>query len=392
MTESKTVREPLFHVVKRGSITVKKQLLIYAISIFAALLITSIFCVVSSEDESNPFAMFSAMFNGVFGTERRIWLFLRDTALLLGVSLAIVPAFKMKFWNLGANGQILISCFVCTACMFNLGGKISDGLLMPIMIVLSIAAGVIWAVIPAVFKAIFKTNESLFTLMMNYIAEGIVVVAITVWAPTGSGTLSPISDGEIPNLINPYLLTIIVVALITVFMTFYLNKSKHGYELSVVGESVNTARYVGINVKKVIIRTLALSGALCGIIGLILSGHINHTVNSTMHSNMGFTAIMTAWLAKFNPLVLIGTSALITFISQGMGQVRKDFGFYNDAIANVVLGIIYFFIIGCEFFIRYQLVFRKKAKTENTNGDFMATVKEKRETKSASSDNKREDN
>ena len=130
--------------------------------------------------------------------------------------------------------------------------------------------------------------------------------------------------------------------------------------MSVVGESQKTAKYVGINVNKVIIRTLALSGAICGLIGLLLSGNIHHTVNSTMHANMGFTAIMTTWLAKFNPLILIGTTTLITFISRGMIQARKDFGFYNDAIANVAMGIIYFFIISSDFFINYKIIFHKK--------------------------------
>lgn len=291
---------------------------------------------------------------------------MRDTALLLGISLALLPAFKMKFWNLGANGQVLMGCLVTIACMRNLGGKIPDAGIIAIMTVASVLAGAAWAVIPAIFKAFFKTNETLFTLMMNYVAQGLVVYMITVWAPSGSGSLSPEVYGRLPNIGNGYLLTIIVSAILTVFMFFYLSRSKHGYELSVVGESENTARYVGINVKKVVIRTLILSGAMCGLMGLLIGGSINYTVSSEIVNNMGFTGIMASWLAKFNPLVLIGTCGLITFISKGMGQVRQDFGFYNDAIGNVVLGIIYFFIIGCEFFITYKLIFRKKNKTDFT--------------------------
>ena len=149
-----------------------------------------------------------------------------------------------------------------------------------------------------------------------------------------------------------------------VLMYFYLKYSKHGYEISVVGESENTAKYVGSNVKKVVIRTLIISGAICGLIGLLLSGSINYTVSEDMSNNMGFTAIMAVWLAKFNPFLIILTSALINFVSNGMRQVKMDFGYYNSAIANVVLGVIYFFIIGCEFFISYKIVFRKK-KVEN---------------------------
>ena len=375
MTEIKTLREPLFHIVKRGNVTLIKRLGIYAGAIVAGILLTIILCVVASSEKSNPFEMFFSMFSGVFGTSRRFWVFLRDTSLLLGISLALLPAFKMKFWNLGANGQVLMGCLVTIACMRGLGGKASDTVIILVMIVASISVGALWAAIPAIFKAFFKTNESLFTLMMNYVAQGLVVYTITVWAPGGSGSLSPEKHGRLPEIGNAYLLTVIVAAVLTAFMFLYLSRSKHGYELSVVGESENTARYVGINVKKTIIRTLVLSGAICGLMGLLIGGSINYTVSSEIVNNMGFTGIMTSWLAKFNPLILIGTCALITFISKGMGQVRQDFGFYNDAIGNVVLGIIYFFIIGCEFFITYKLVFRRNNKTKELQSALNAEQK-----------------
>jgi len=384
MKDSITVREPLFHMVKRGNITLPKRLGIYAGAIVAGIILTSILCVVASSEKGNPLDMFSSMFSGVFGTERRFWIFLRDTALLLGISLALLPAFKMKFWNLGANGQVLIGCLVTIACMRGLGGKMSDVLIVIIMTAASVAAGAVWALIPAIFKAFFKTNESLFTLMMNYVAQGLVVYMITVWAPGGSGSLSPETYGRLPDIGTGWLseigsrclLTLIVSAALTVFMFFYLTRSKHGYELSVVGESENTARYVGINVKKTVIRTLALSGGICGLMGLLIGGSINYTVSSEIVNNMGFTGIMTSWLAKFNPLVLIGTCALITFVSKGMGQVRQDFGFYNDAIGNVVLGIIYFFIIGCEFFITYKLISRRKNRLIDLQTDGSVAKKE----------------
>ena len=370
MTENK-VREPLFHVVKREGLPIWKTLLIYAAAIVGGLLLVSIFCAITSEDVNNPFEMFTSMIDGVFGTERRIWLFVRDGALLLGVSLALLPAFKMRFWNLGANGQIVISCLVCYAIMNWANTSetpISNVVVVIMMILFGVGAGILWAVIPAVFKAFFKTNETLFTLMMNYIAQGLVSVMITIWAPKGSGSLSPIGDYGLPNVINAYLLPILVITLVTVFMYFYLGKSKHGYELAVVGESEKTAKYASINVKVVTIRTLILSGAICGIVGLLLAGSVNHNVSETTHGNMGFTAIMTSWLAGFNPLITIATAFLITFISAGMTQVKMDFGFYSDAISNVALGTIYFFIIACHFFINYKLVFRNSKHLEEKMG------------------------
>ncbi len=357
-----TVREPLFHIVKRSGITTKQAVKIRAIAVVTGLLLCGIICMAIFKVD--PFSVYFELFMGAFGTSDRIWYLLRDTALLLGVGLALIPAFKMKFWNLGGNGQVLMGCLASVACMFYFGGKMPDIVVNLLMIVAAVVAGALWAVIPAIFKALFKTNESLFTLMMNYIAAGLVLFCIDSWVKSGSGVLTPIAEGNLITIGNNHVLTLIVVALMTAFMFVYLKYTKHGYELSVVGESENTARYVGINVKKVIIRTLILSGAMCGIIGLLLGGSINHTVNSESAGNRGFTGIMVAWLAKFDPIMMILTAFFITFLSRGMGQVQSAFGITNSAVSDVIIGLIYFCIIGCEFFINYKLIFRGKKKKE----------------------------
>ena len=326
------------------------------------MLIGSILCGIFSQ--SNPFAVLGSLVSGAFKTERKIKVFFQDFALLVLVSMAVVPAFRMRFWNLGANGQVLVGCLASAACMFYLGGKVPDGVVNIIMIVSAIAAGILWAVIPALFKAFFGTNETLFTLMMNYIAEGLVGFFVSLWATDGSGVLRPMSDGRLPMIVSQYFAVVFVAVLITGAVSVYLRFSKHGYEIDVVGESINTAKYIGINVKKVVIRTLALSGAICGVVGLLLTGGINFTVNSELHGGMGFTAIMTVWLAKFNPLMIIATCFFVSFITKGMAQVRLDFGFTDEATANIVLGIVYFCIIACDFFVNYRVLFRHKASTE----------------------------
>lgn len=361
----KTKKEPLLRLVKRDALSPKKVILIYAIAIVASLLLSSLICALSST--KSPFVFFQSLFDGAFGSSRRIWLLLQDTALLLGVAVALVPAFKMKFWNLGGNGQILVGALAAIACMFYLGGNIPDYVLIPIMIVASIVAGAVWGVLPAIFKAFFDTNESLFTLMLNYIATGLVSMFITIWVKSGSGILEPLKHGHFPDLGNKYLLTIVVFLALAVLMFVYLKYTKHGYEISVVGESPNTAKYIGIDVKRVIIRTMIISGALAGVVGLFLAGSIHHTVSTVSANNMGFTAIMATWLAAFNPLVMIGTCFFIIFISKGMVQVRAEFGFTNDSIANIVIGLVYFCVIACSFFINYRIVFRKlSAKTQDS--------------------------
>ncbi len=368
MINKKTSGEPLFHVSKRQEITKLKATLYTLAAVALSLILGALFCGLVSGN--NPVFFFTYLIEGVFKTPRRFWTALRDMALLLGVAMALLPAFKMKFWNLGGNGQILMGALATIICMKFLGGKIPNGWVNLLMIITSIAAGIIWALIPAIFKAFFKTNESLFTLMMNYIAVGLVSYFITKYSNSGSNTILPIEQGNLPVIGNEYLLTIIVVALITAFMIIYFKFSKHGYEVSVVGESENTARYIGINVKKVVLRTMALSGAVCGIIGMLIIGSIDKTITTSSANNMGFTAIMVAWLANLNPITMIIAALFITFVDKGMSTVRMKFGLTNIATTNIVLGFIYFFVIACQFFITYKVIFTKKGKkdkSENKN-------------------------
>ena len=360
MSEINTVKEPLFHVVKRDNITVWTKILIYVFSTLIALFLGGVIC--SLVATGNPFMFFTSLFKGSFGTQRKIWIYLRDNALLLCVSMSLVPAFKMRFWNLGANGQVLMGALATVICMKFLGGIVSDGVLILIMLVASIVGGIVWALIPALLKVLFDTNETLLTLMMNYIATGLVTFFISSVVSNNSGVLNPIPYGNIPELGNPHLLIIIVGVVITAFMAIYLKFTKHGYELAVVGDSRNTAKYVGMNVKKVVLRTITLSGVICGIVGLLLVGAMSHTIGINTVNNMGFTGIMTTWLANCNPLFMIITCSLVMFITKGMEQVRMDFHMTNDAAANLIIGIVYFFIIACAFFIKYRVVFRKKQK------------------------------
>ena len=355
----KSIREPLLHIVKRDNITLGKKIAIYAIAILSSLLLGAIICSLVST-RGDVFTFFSSLFEGCFATERLFWLFLQEFALLLSVSMALIVAFKMKFWNLGANGQILMGGLAAIACSYYLGGKIDDTLLIIIATISSVILGAIWAVIPAICKALWNTNETLFTLMLNYIAVGLVNLFIAIWVKGGSGILNPLAHGKLPEFGNKYLLIILFGVLITAFITIYLKYSKHGYELSVVGDSQNTAKYIGINVKKVIIRTLILSGAICGLVGLLLTSGTSNTISSETAANRGFTAIMTTWLANCNPLFAIATCGLVTFVTKGMQKVRPNFGMLDDTISNLVIGIVYFFIIACAFFIQYKIVFNSK--------------------------------
>ena len=364
-TKNKKVHEPLFHIAKRAHISGGKAWLIRIGAVLAALIICAVVTMLLTGQ--NPFSVYATMFEGAFGTERKIWKLLQNLAMLLCVSLALTPAFKMRFWNIGGEGQVLIGGLATAACMILLGGKLPNGLLIIVMLVASILAGAIWALIPAIFKANFNTNETLFTLMMNYVAIQIVSYFCMYWEnPKGSGKIGVINgnsmQGWLPTIGDyDYLLNILIVLVLTVAMYIYLKYSKHGYELSVVGESENTAKYIGINVKKVILRTMFVSGAVCGIAGFLLVGGTDHTISSSTAGNRGFTAIMVSWLAKFNPIYMILTSFLLVFLSAAASQISMVFNL-NESFSDIITGIILFFIIGSEFFINYELKFRKANK------------------------------
>lgn len=365
MLNNKTGREPLFHLVKRDNMPKWQAWLIRGGAVVLALLVSAVVSAILTDGASFGY-FFKGLFDGVFGTERRILIFFQNAAILLCIALAVTPAFKMKFWNIGAEGQVLMGGLACVVCIQYLGGKIDESALLIIMAASSIVASIVWTVIPAIFKAKWNTNETLFTLMMNYVAMQIVACCAFEWDDRGYGILGILEHGHFPKLGGyDYIINIIIVVLLVVFMFIYFRFSKHGYELSVVGESENTAKYIGINVKKVIIRTMILSGAICGVAGLLLVAGTNHTIANTTVGGRGFTAILVSWLGQFSPLTMSFTSMLYTFIDQGAKQVATNYDM-SAPFSAIITGIFFFFIIGCEFFINYKIKFRsfKKKSTD----------------------------
>ncbi len=358
-----TLCNPPCHIVKRDNIVWWKAWIIRIIAVLFALIVCGVITVAITK--LNPIKMYLTMIEGAVGTSRLVWNLFQNTAILLCVSLAVTPAFKMRFWNIGAEGQVLIGGLATATCMIFLGEKLSTPLLILVMLVVSILAGALWGLIPAYFKTRFNSNETLFTLMMNYIAIQIVAFFTLEWSvPKGSGTPRTLEFGQLPTLFGQkYLINILIVVLITVIMYIYLKYSKQGYEISVVGESEKTAKYIGINVKKVVLRTMAISGAICGIAGFLLVAGTDHTLKSDTAGGRGFTAIMVSWLAKFNPVFMILTSLLIVFLQKGASKISEVYRL-NSSFSDIITGIIIFFIIGSEFFINYKVKFNKKEKEE----------------------------
>lgn len=364
---SKTAAEPLVRISKREGTTFVQKVLVRAIAILLALVVDAFF--IFFVTGLNPISVYGVMWNGTFMNTTRFSWALRDLSSLLCIAIALAPAFKMRFWNIGGEGQVLIGGLVAALIMVYFGSSLPAPLLFAAMVIGSVLAGAIWAFVPAWFKSRWNTNETLFTLMMNYIATQLTAFFIIIWeVPKGAGKIGIINQsseaGWLPRLANQqYLLPILVIAIMTGLMYVYLQYSKHGYEIAVVGESQRTASYAGIKVDRVIIRTMVLSGAMCGLIGFLLTTGVDHTLTTTIVDGRGFTAVMVSWMSKFNPFIMIAASLLLVVMDRGASEVSSVFGL-NHSFADILTGIILFFIIGTEFFITYKVSLRKNSKKE----------------------------
>lgn len=353
--------EPLIRISKRDEISFKKALLIRIIALAAALLVAGIVIILIVHE--NPFKVYGTMFLGAFGTRMRSWVTIRDIMTLLCIAVGLAPAFAMKFWNVGAEGQILIGGISTVFCMkyFN---NLPTFILFIVMIATSMICGAIWGFLPGFFKAHWNTNETLFTLMMNYIAIQFTSFMVAKWEnPFGSNSVGIVNSdslrGWLPSLFSSspgddFGWNVIIVMLAVIGMYVYLKYSKHGYEISVVGDSVNTARYAGIRVNRVYIRTMLLSGAICGLAGFVAVSGSSHTISTSTAGGRGFTAIIVAWLAKFNTFTMIIISALLIFLDKGASQIATEYHI-NEYVSQIISSIILFFLLGCEFFINYNI-------------------------------------
>lgn len=358
-------KEPIIRITKRSSISIQKAWLVRITAVLLSIIVCAL--VIVAITKQNPIEVYVGIINGAVGTKRRLWVTIREMLTLLVIAVGLTPAFKMRFWNIGAEGQILMGAAATAALMIYGGNAMPTWLLIVLIFVASCIAGMIWGLLPGIFKAYFNTNETLFTLMLNYVAMQIVNFLIIYWEnPVGSNTVGIINSatqkGWFPKIFGlNYGMNLLVVVIITVAVSIYMKYSKQGYEIAVVGESHNTAKYAGINVKKVIIRTMLISGAICGIAGAIIVSGSSHTISLSTGGGRGFTAIIVAWMSKFNPWAMAAVSSFLVFMQQGAIQIATQFGL-NEYASDIITGILLFFLIGCEFFINYKAEFFRKKK------------------------------
>ena len=353
-------RTPFVRLAKRTDIDPKKAWLIRVASIVVALILG---CIPMLFTGTNPIEAYSVIVQGSLLRPVYFRQTVKIAIPLLGCALAIAPCFKMRFWNIGAEGQITMGAMCATYFALYWVDKVPSAVLLIIMFLASLVGGGLWALIPAFFKAKWNTNETLFTLMMNYIAIGIVAwLQGGPWEGRKGSQLIPMFDdaARLPNLFGVHIGWIFVLVLV-VLMHIYMNKTKQGYEIAVIGDSQNTARYAGMNVGAIIMRTMFISGAISGFVGFMTVSGANYTLYSGVADNVGFTAITVAWLSQLNAFAMIFISMLLAVISKGANTLQTRLH-VPASISDIITGILLFAMLSCEFFINYRLIFRKKGE------------------------------
>ena len=353
MKEQKT---PLIRLAKRDGMAPRKVWAIRACSFLVAIAIGALIFLVMGK---NPFGAYGTIVTGALGKKTAIRQTVKIAIPLLGTALAIAPCFKMHFWNIGAEGQITAGAVAASYFALFWADKLPGPVLIVVMGLAGAIAGGIWGLIPAFFKAKWNTNETLFTLMMNYI-----IIGVVKWLQGGPWEGRPGSQ-IIPQFERsaclPKVLGVhcgwIIVLILTVLMYIYMSKTKQGYEIAVIGESLNTARYAGMNVGHIIMRTMFISGAISGIVGFIVASGADNTLHAGVAAGVGFTAITVAWLAQLNPFAMIGISALLAVLQKGSATLQTRMA-VPASISEIITGIFLFCMLGCEFFINYQMIFR----------------------------------
>ena len=353
MDEAKT---PRVRLAKRDAMRLRFVWLIRFGSFVAAIGIGALIFLLIGV---SPFRAYGAILSGSLGKKSVVRQTMKIAVPLLGTALAIAPCFKMRFWNIGAEGQITAGAIASSYFALYWYDKLPSALLLIVMGLAGIIAGGLWGLIPAYFKARWNTNETLFTLMMNYI-----IIGVVRWLQGGPWEGRPGSQ-IIPQFHSAAVLPKvwgvhcgwIIVLILTFLMFVYMNATKQGYEIAVIGDSENTARYAGMNVGRVIMRTMFLSGGLCGLVGFMTVSGANNTLYDGVAAGVGFTAITVAWLAQLNPFAMAAISLLLAVLDKGADTLQTRMT-VPASISEIITGIFLFCMLGCEFFINYRLIFR----------------------------------
>jgi len=366
-----------FHVVKRDNCSLLKRSCFYLTAIVGALLIGALILLSIGV---NPLEYYYKMFTmGMVGNRiayKTFMNYLDEFVPLALTSIALSLAFKMRFWNIGGEGQFIMGSIAASAVAFKLGPMLPQAVTIIVMCLAAMLAAGLFGLITGALKVKFGTNETLMTLMMNYIALYFLIfisekkadwnffLQTTSDRPVFESFAETVSFAAIPIGKFKLNLTVIFTVIIGILVFIYLKRTKQGYEISVVGDSIGTANYAGMKVNKIILRTIFLSAALIGLASAFKVG-TSGVLSTSITNDVGWTGIIVAWLAQLNTGIIFVVSALISMLQQGSVIAASTFSQVDSSFANMLQGIILFLVLAADFFIRFRIVRVKKGGKDN---------------------------
>lgn len=349
----------MMRFVKREEADKKFTIAIKISAVVLALVVSGIFLIAIKQ---NPFTVYGALIKGAVGTSYNLKQTIIKAIPLIITGLGILIAFKMEFWNLGGEGQIIMGAFGATFVVMNMP-NLSGPVMILCMFIFGIFFGAVWTLIPALLKAKWNANETIITLMMNYIAlKFITYLQYGPWkdkTAQGFPKIALFPDKAIlPNVFGVHIGWIIAIIL-CILVYIFMNHTKKGYEIDVIGDSERTAAYAGINTKKTMVQAVVISGILCSITGVIQASAVSNTLNVDITGGAGFTAVIAAWLADLNPIILVIVSLFFAGLVEGGNYIQSAFSI-PDSAAQILQAMILFFVLGSEFFTKYKIIIGRK--------------------------------
>ena len=370
-----------FHIVKRDNCPLWKKCCFYVGAVVIALLLGAVLLTALGVD---PIAYYTRMFTmGTVGNKiaYKVWInYLKEFVPLALSSVALSLAFKMRFWNIGGEGQFILGAIAAAFVAFQAGPVLPNAATLVLMCLAAMIVAGLYGLFVAALKVKFGTNETLMTLMLNYIALYVLnfigedkgdwnfFLDPASQRPVFASFAKIVSFPSIPmggkfSLNICVILTFLVGALVYV----YLRYTKQGYEIAVVGDSAGTARYAGMKVNKIVLRTVFLSAALIGLAAAFKVGTAG-ILSTSITDDVGWTGIIVAWLSQLNTIVIFVVSALICVLHYGSTVAAATFSQVDSSFANMLQGVILFLVLAADFCTRFRVVPVKKGGANNGNG------------------------
>jgi len=344
-----------FKLEKREARSYRMIVLVPFISLFISLILGAFVLLIS---HVNPFMTYIYMFRGAFGS----WMAFTETLVkaipLMLTGLGVALAFRLRFWNIGAEGQYVWGA-IGTAWVMLFWDFLPGFMLLPVGLLLGMAAGAMWAGIPAVLKAVWKVDETLTTLMLNYVA--ILFAEYLYYGPWRDpdgygfpGTKPFPQEGWLPRFSGRAHWGLLIAVAAAFLLWFILSRTKWGFEIQMIGKSQEAARCQGVNLKRNIILVIMLSGALAGLAGSAEAAAVSHRLQKGIATGYGYTAIIIAWMSQLNPIAALFVALLMAGLLVGGDQIQMMIGL-PAAMGVVLQGLLLFPLLAGSIFTDYHL-------------------------------------